>query len=65
MTTTSKPVCWWDHTVWVDGRVDRSRTSVEGIAPRGSVGYVVCSPACPERPKGADCWSQDDVGRAA
>jgi hypothetical protein len=52
------PVCHWCKAD-LDSTGSPYRTDVDGIEPRGSVGWVICTPACPSRPTNARVWKRE------
>lgn len=51
----AKPRCWWCH-IETELETGYRGTAVDlGLTP--GAGVVVCTPACPERPDGAQVWA--------
>jgi hypothetical protein len=58
----SKPVCWWcGIEIPLDCR-NRGEAPEMGLPP--GVGVVVCTPGCPERPKGLKVYQHREKEEA-
>lgn len=53
-TAGSKPVCWWCKVLIPLDTPYRGEAPEIGVS---SVGVIVCTPACPERPEGIKVYT--------